>query len=222
MVDLYIVGAGGLGRGLADALIYDNGESIEESFGDIYFIDDYQVNKTINGILVKKSIVDFINTKTECLVLNAIGEPKLRRKVQNQLSDNTLFKFPNFIDKDVKIYNNIILGEGNIVTRGVVFSTNIEIGDFNLIHFNCTIGHDVKIGNYNCIYPLTSISGYTELGNENMLGTNSSTLPSVILGNDIIVGANSLVNKNFLNEKKIYGSPAREMRKIGDNKNENK
>lgn len=217
MHDLYIVGAGGLGRGLADALLYDNKAHIKEEFDNIYFVDDNNVNTKLNGTLVRYNIDDFINVSKECLVINAIGRPSSRKTIQNKLNSNPSFIFPNYIDSDVKVYPHVTLGEGNIITRGAVLSTNIEIGDFNVIHFNCTIGHDVKMGDYNCVYPLTSLSGYFVMGDSNMVGTNSSTLSNVKLGNENNIGASALLTKSISNSKTMIGSPATEVNNSNDN-----
>lgn len=206
--DLYIVGSGGLGRGLVDALIHDNGDQINEEFNNIYFVDDNTTGEYINGIKVRFNIEELIKITSKCLVINAVGEPRLREKIQKKLNTNPHFEFPNYIDSDVKLFNNVNLGKGNIITRGAVFSTNISIGDFNLIHFNSTIGHDVIMNDYNCIYPLVSISGYTKIGNCNMIGTGSSSLPESTLGDYVRVGANALISGNYNSNITIVGSPA--------------
>lgn len=208
MPDLYIVGAGGLGRGLADALLYDKKNHIEKEFNEIYFVDDNVVSTEVNGVLVQFNLDEFLKIEKECLVINAIGSPKTRKDIQNKLNSNPYFKFPNYIDEDVKLYKHVNIGQGNIVTRGAVLSTNINIGDFNLIHFNCTLGHDVEIGNFNCIYPLSSLSGYTILGDGNMIGTGSCSLPQTILENHINVGANSLLKGKYQTGITVLGSPA--------------
>jgi sugar O-acyltransferase (sialic acid O-acetyltransferase NeuD family) len=213
MVDLFIVGAGGLGRGLADALLYDHKENIKEEFENVYFVDDNNMGKYINDIYVKYSIDDFLKYDKECLVINAIGTSRTRKKIQDRLNTNEKFKFPNYIDRDVKLYKNIRIGKGNIITQGVVFSTNIMIGDFNLIHFNCTVGHDVQIGDYNCIYPLTSLSGFSRIGNKNVIGTGSCTLPHSRLSDEIYVGAHSLVKGKHESGITIVGSPAKKLEK---------
>lgn len=212
MPNLYIVGSGGLGRGLADALIYDNHAHINQEFKNIYFVDDKSKGLYINEIEVKFSIEDLVNFREESLVINAIGEPKMREKIQTKLSSNKMLKFPNYIDCGVKIYRNNIIGEGNIITKGVVLSTNIVIGNFNLVHFNTTIGHDVKMKDFNCIYPLVSLSGYTTIGNGNMIGTNSSSLPASTMKDYIRVGANSLIKGNYESNITILGSPAIDIR----------
>ncbi|WP_166626735.1 acetyltransferase [Jeotgalicoccus sp. S0W5] len=208
MVNLYIVGSGGLGRGLADALIFDNHKQIEDEFNNIYFVDDNTRGMFINDLEVKMNIDELCDFNEKCLVINALGEPKVRKNIQKRLLSNRNLIFPNYIDSDVKLYKNTQIGKGNIITRGVVLSTNIEIGDFNLIHFNCTIGHDVKIENYNCIYPLVSLSGYTSVGSGNMIGTGSSSLLGSCLNNFVKVGANSLIRGNYESNITIVGSPA--------------
>lgn len=208
MRDLYIVGSGGLGRGLVDALIHDNGDHINEEFNNIYFVDDNTTGEYINGIKVRFNIEDLINITSKCLVINALGEPRIREKIQKKLNLNPHFEFPNYIDSDVKLYNNVHLGTGNIITRGAVLSTNINIGDFNLIHFNSTIGHDVTMNDYNCVYPLVSLSGYTKLGNCNMIGMCSSSLPQSVLNDYVRVGANSLISGEYASNITIVGTPA--------------
>lgn len=208
MPDLYLIGAGGLGRGLADALMYDDSEHIEEEFNNLYFVDDNNLYNKVNGITIRYTINEFLNLTEECLVINAIGTPILREKLQKKMNRNNKFSFPNYIDTNVKIYPHVNIGKGNIITRGVVLSTNIEIGNFNVIHFNCTVGHDVKIGDFNCIYPLTSLSGYTVLGSCNMIGTGSASLPQSKVENYVNIGANSLIKGEYESNITVAGSPA--------------
>lgn len=213
MRDLYIVGSGGLGRGLVDALVYDDGSHITEEFNNIFFVDDNTVGESINGIKVILNIDELSNITVKCFVLNTIGEPSIREKIQKKLNGNPHLEFPNYIDSDVKLYGHVNIGQGNIITRGSVLSTNINIGDFNLIHFNCTIGHDVNMNNYNCIYPLVSLSGFTTLGNCNMIGTGSSSLPQSVLKDYVRVGANSLISGRYESNITIIGTPAKRIDK---------
>lgn len=212
MSNIYIVGAGGLGRGLAESLLLEMEKNKIEK-NEIYFIDDNFVGKTINGVDVIDSVDNFTkNTNHKSVVYNAIGEPNSRYNVQQKLEKNNLFDFPNFIPSSVFLPPSLILGKGNIISRGTVLSANVEIGDFNLIHYNSSIGHDLKIKSYNCIYPLASLSGYVEIGNCNMVGAGSVFLPQVKIGDFNKIGANSTVTKDFGQSNVLIGTPAKNIK----------
>lgn len=216
-MNLYIIGAGGLGRGLAESLIEEKKRGVCcIDYETIFFVDDIKVHSNVNNIYVKYNTTEFNNIEEECLVLNAIGTPLERENIQKKLLKKANFIFPNYIDSDVRTYPSIIMGQGNIITRGVIFSSNIVIGDFNLLHFGCTIGHDVKIGNFNCVYPQCAISGYTIISHSNIFGANTVTLPKVSIRNKNVVGANSFINKNILSNRKLVGSPIREIGVLSD------
>ncbi|MFD0868713.1 MULTISPECIES: acetyltransferase [Paenibacillus] len=213
---LYIVGTGGLGRGIAELLKSINASDprwIIEGF-----IDDNTgtVGRKVNHLSVKGTTDRLLTVEKPSDVVLAIANPAVKERLIRKLKLNPYLSFPNIVHPRVELNEFVAMGQGNIVTEGVVFSANIQIGSFNLIHFNSTIGHDVVMEDYSTIYPGNNISGYVKIESRAVIGTNAAVLPSVRIGKDAIIGAGSVVLKDVEQGATVIGSPAKPINKISN------
>lgn len=213
MNDIYIIGASGFGREVAWII-----EELDE-WNVKGFIDDNTAihNTIINDIPVVGGI-SFLNTvKTAVNVVIAIGNPSIRKRIVDQLSDNSNVIYPNIIAKGVRISKYIEMGHGNIICSGTILTTNIQLGNFNHINLCCTVGHDVVISNFVTVYPSVNVSGNVVIGNCTELGTGSKIIQGKSITDNVIVGAGSVVVKDILNEGTYVGVPIRKINREGDN-----
>lgn len=206
--DIYIIGASGFGREVA-WLLEEN-----EEWNILGFIDDNQdlKGKIINHIPVIGGM-DYLKNFTEKInVVIAIGNPRIREKIFNELKNNENLIFPNIIGRNVKMSKYINMGKGNIICEGNILTTNINIGDFNHINLSCTIGHDVIIENYITVYPGVNISGNVKIGNNSEIGTGSKIIQGKNISSDIIIGAGSVIVKDLCEKGTYVGVPVKKIK----------
>lgn len=212
-IPTYIVGSGGLGRGVLETLkLIMNHSRNWEMTG---FIDDNEKihGKFVNGIPILGGTNYLLQRSEISNVILGIADPDVKEKLWLKLSKNENLLFPNLIHPAINLNGTIEMGYGNIISENVSFSSNILLKNFTLLHFNSSVGHDVTIENYSTVYPGVNLSGFSNLEEKAQVGTNACVLPGVKVGESAFVGAGSVVNANVANNTIVVGSPARVMKK---------
>ena len=125
MKDIVIIGAGGFGREVAWLIEDINKENKEWNF--LGFVDDNEEiqGKEINGYKVVGNIEWLKNQ--ELYVVNAIGDPIIKKKVMERLQGSKN-KYPVLIHPSVIYSDKVTFGEGSIICAGNIITVNIEIG----------------------------------------------------------------------------------------------
>lgn len=211
-IPTYIVGTGGLGRGVAETVKVISERDRNWVFSGFIDDDSSVIGTYVNGMKVVGDTEFLLGLDTMANVVIAIANPEVKSMICQKLSSNTNLFYPNVVHPTVHLNSSITMGIGNIVSDNVAFSANVCVGDFSLIHFNCTIGHDVQIEDYVTVYPGVNLSGYSRMKFKSQVGTNSSILPQIIVGEGAIIGAGSMVNKNPIRYTTVVGIPAKEMK----------
>lgn len=194
----FIVGAGGMGREVAEYL-----SDVKTAF-QFAVQDEYLLSEEVDGIRVC-SLEEI--TEDDQIVI-AVGDPKVRFKIASKLKSNSYF---SVVHKASVISATAQLGSGIIVAPGVVVSAACKIGNHVILNYNCTLGHDVKLGDFVSIYPGAAISGNVQLGSRVLIGANASIREGVQLADDVTIGMGAVV-LNSINEPGVYvGNPLRKI-----------
>ena len=203
---LYIIGAGGLGRELGAYIKYINSEYLLKGFYDD--ITSGAVG-SLGSVVGPISAVPELEDDTNLVV--AMGEPGKKSEVLNRIPKNERFRFPSFMMPDVYAGDNqsITYGKGSVICSGSRLTTDIRIGSFCLINLNATIGHDVAIGDYSSIMPGATISGGVEIGDGVLVGAGSVLLQGIKVGKGSVVGAGAVVTEDVSPGTIVKGVPAR-------------
>lgn len=206
MKDIVIIGAGGFGREVAWLIEDINKENKEWNL--LGFVDDNEEiqGKEINGYKVVGNIEWLKNQ--ELYVVNAIGDPIIKKKVMERLQGSKN-KYPVLIHPSVIYSDKVTFGEGSIICAGNIITVNIEIGKHVIINLDCTIGHDAKIGDYSTILPSVNVSGDVDIEECVSVGTGSAIIQGIKIGNNTIVGAGAVVVKDLPANCTAVGSPAK-------------
>lgn len=202
---IVIVGAGGFAKEVAFLL------SRIPKYDLLGFVDDnyLKLPKDILGKPVLGPISKLLSYNFEINVAIGIANPKLKKKVYEELMENPYLGFPNLIDPTALIGLDVKLGIGNIIMANTTYTADITIENFNMINIGSTIGHDTTLGNYNAIYPSVNISGNVTLGNENEIGVGTKIIQDILIGDRNIIGAGTVVIRNIESQTKNVGIPAK-------------
>ena len=210
MKKLVIIGAGGFGREVQWLIERINErEAIWELLG--YVDDGVEKGTIVDGLPVLGTVKELREREEPLAVVCAVGASVTRRKILEQILDNTKLEFPNLIDPSVQMSKRIDMGRGNIICAGNILTVDITMGDFNIVNLDCTVGHDVVFDSYITVYPSVNISGCVEIGEKVELGTGSQIIQGIHIVEDTIVGAGSVVVRNLAEAGTYVGVPAKKL-----------
>jgi len=206
MKDIVIIGAGGFGREVA--WLIEDINKVNNEWNIVGFVDD---NKSIQGTEINgyKVVgdIDWLE-KQEVFVVNAIGDPVIKKKVMDKL-DGSKNKYPVLIHPSVICSDRVSFGEGSIICAGNIITVNVEIGKHVIINLDCTIGHDANIGDYSTVLPSVNVSGFVKTEECVSVGTGSAVIQGVNIGRNTVVGAGAVVVKDLPANCTAVGSPAK-------------
>ena len=142
-------------------------------------------------------------------VVVAIGDPKQRKKVVDDLPDNTCYT--SIIHPSAVVSKWVTVGEGSIITAGTILTCNIELGRHCHLNLHSTVGHDCRIGDYFTTAPGVNISGICHFGNCVYFGTNAAVKQGIKICDNVTIGMGGVVVKD-INESGIYvGNPVKKL-----------
>ena len=175
-------------------------------FSKINFImfDDFYENKYVDETEVIK--ISNCNFKTTKFVV-AIADPQLRKKIVNELPNETMFT--SLISPTAFVSNDLKFGDGLIVMPFSYLSCNVKLGEHVHINSHCAVGHDTKIGDFFTSASSVMIAGNNTIAECCYFGMNSSTKQGLKLSKNIKVGLNSGVVKDLNKSGTYFGTPAK-------------
>lgn len=203
---LYILGAGGHGKVVADAA------KKMRQWKQVYFLDDKLFGEEILGIHVKDKIsaaVEYNGADVEFII--AIGNNSIREQLQLSLIEENCC-MATIIHPFTSISESVIIGRGTVIFAGVVINPSTLIGEGCILNTSCSVDHDGNIGNYVHLSPGARLAGEVSIGDRTWVATNATVINNIHIMNDSVIGANSLVLEG-MNEEGVYvGNPSRRIR----------
>lgn len=208
MKDIYIIGAGGVGRETAQLIEDINSE--KQQWNLLGFIDDNKElhGRNINGYEVLGGIELLNNFAGKPSVVCTISNPVIKNSVLKKLNNSNI-EFARLIHPTAVISRYADIGKDVIVQAFCYLSTNIVIGDHVQLNPQCGIGHDCLIGDYSSLYWNVNISGNVKIGEGCLFGTKSTILQGISVGKWSIIGANSTIIKDMPAHCTAVGTPAK-------------
>ena len=199
--DVYVIGAGGHGQVVADALL---------SLGitPAGFLDDNEelIGKAVLGIPVVAPVLKAKELKGKFVI--AIGDNVTRKKIVEILhfSDEKYF---TVIHPSVILGKNVKIGVGSMIIGGVVINTGTVIGKHTIINTSASIDHHDVIGDFVHIAPGTHTGGAVRIKEGAFLGVGISVIPGKTIGKWAIIGAGASVITDIPDNVTAVGVPAR-------------
>jgi len=206
---LYIVGAGGFGREVAQwARMIPCAAREWELAG---FLDD-----RANVLTGKSCALRIIGSVEEHIVLEddrfvvAIGDPKAKLHYARLIASRGA-RFVNLVHPTAIIGDSCRIGVGCIFCPGAIVTDNASIGDFVTLNLHATVGHDAEVGRGCTLSAHADATGYSTLGEGVFLGSHAVVLPKGKIGDFAMVGAGSVVVKSLRAGVTGFGLPVREI-----------
>ncbi|MGH7926841.1 MAG: acetyltransferase [Candidatus Binatia bacterium] len=211
--DLIILGAGGTGREVSEAI--EDINSLGRKWNLLGFLDDdrQKHGREYNGYPVLGSISTAAEYLT-CqfvLVLGNHRDLKLTKRVLDGLSLDRS-RFATIVHPTVRLSRYAKLGLGTIVLQNSVVTTNARIGSHVLLLFGSHIGHDCTVEDYAVIAPNAVLAGGVRVREGCYIGANATILQKRTVGPWSCVGMGSAVFSDVRANSTVVGNPARPLR----------
>ncbi|WP_308576762.1 hypothetical protein [uncultured Fusobacterium sp.] len=139
MIETILVGAGGHGKVVLDAVLSNMNTNIKI----IGFLDDGEIEE-IAGIKKIGNIRDYIKYKDKKFHI-AIGNNVLREKLSKEIGENNLV---TIIHKTAYVSSMSNVGKGSYIGAMTAINPQCEIGKSCIINTGTIVEHDCYIGDY--------------------------------------------------------------------------
>eukprot|EP01047_Picozoa_sp_COSAG01_P005379 COSAG01_NODE_183_length_22835_cov_17.169247_8_plen_214_part_00 len=209
--NLYIIGAGGLGREMESWL--ERTPRCERDWELAGYLDSGYAPGRLrypSDLSIIGNPVDF-SYKADDYVIIAIADSGAREQLYFSLKERV--SFFTYIDQTAIIGKFSSIGEGSIVCPNSIVSTNVKLGLCSILNAGSHIGHDSSLGNFCSIMPNCDIGGGCTLGHRVFMGTNSSICPGKAIGDGTKVSAGCVITRTYKQSGlTIYGNPSKRLR----------
>jgi sugar O-acyltransferase (sialic acid O-acetyltransferase NeuD family) len=207
MRDLYIVGAGGLGREVLGWALDVPEEQRDWVFKG--FLDDnpdaLQSYNVEWGILGRP--LDFEPGEGH-LFLIAIGKPVVKLNLYRRMKAKGA-RFLTLVHPRAIVGRGCAVGEGSVLCPGAILSADVTLGEMVSLSSYATAGHDSVIGPGCTLAAHCDVTGHVRLGEGVFMGTHAVVAPSVSVGDYAVIGAGSVVIRRVGPRETMVGVPAR-------------
>ncbi len=208
MIDLVIVGAGGVGRAAAATVAAINAE--RPTWRLLGFLDDQRARQGEHlSDLPLLGGTGWLAGRDEVAAHVAIGSPALRRRIVRRLSALGVRTFATLVHPSVQLPPSARIGPGCFIYPGAIIDVDVTIGAHVIVNINSAICHDDQLADYVTIAPGVSLGGAVRLGEGAELGIGSCTIQGVSVGAWSVVGAGAAVISDLPANCTAVGVPAR-------------
>lgn len=201
---LLIIGASGHGKVLADIALKMN------QWETIVFLDDDDTKTSCLGFGVIGKSAEFPKYLSNSDFVVAIGNNKIREKIQNELTNGEA-SIATLIHPNAVIATDVSIGVGTVIMAGVVINSSTLIGNGCIINTSSSLDHDNIIEDFVHLSPGTSLAGMVKIGKGTWLGIGSIVSNNVSICGGCNIGAGAVVIKEITKIGIYIGVPARKI-----------
>jgi sugar O-acyltransferase (sialic acid O-acetyltransferase NeuD family) len=208
--DLIILGAGGTGREVAEAI--EDINSFGRKWNLVGFLDDdpQKHGSESNGYPVLGSISAAAKYPT-CHFVIVLGNQHdlgLTKRVFERLSLD-VSRFATLIHPTARVSRYTEIGPGTVVLQNCVITSNTRLGSHVLMLFGSHIGHDCIVDDYVVLAPNAVLAGGVCVREGCYIGANATILQKTKVGPRSCVGMGAAVFSDVESNSTVVGNPAR-------------
>lgn len=199
--EVIVLGAGGHGKVIADAVIRSNRKLIG-------FLDDRDLT-SILGVPVLGLIDDWVRFQSAEIIIG-IGDNTVRHRVAARIkSGSQTVRWATVIHPSAVIAGSVSIGKGVAILAGTVVSPDTQIGDHVIVNTGSTVDHDCVIGDFVHIAPGANLAGGVRVDTAALIGIGAVVIPGCHIGAHSVIGAGAAVVSDIPPGVTAKGVPAR-------------
>jgi sugar O-acyltransferase (sialic acid O-acetyltransferase NeuD family) len=204
---ILIIGAGGHGRVVADALLEARraGADVEP----VGFLDDEasRVGQQYLSLRVVGGLDARARTPHDAVIV-AIGDNVARARVMAAMEAAgeriAVSRHPTAI-----VAADVEMDAGSMISAGARIMTGSRMGRGVIVNTGAIVDHDARLGDYAHVAPGVVLGGDVAVGAGTLVGLGARVLPGVRLGTRVTIGAGSVVLADVPDGATYAGVPAR-------------
>jgi acetyltransferase EpsM len=210
---IVVVGAGGHGKVVADALCLMLGHPIDG------FID---CNEALEGSRVlglrvlggHEWLMREAGQRSVAVALG-VGDETDRQRLMRKFTKHEI-QILTVIHPRATVAKSASVGSGTVVLAAAVLNADARVGEGTIINTAAVVEHDVEIGDFTHVSPNATTGGAIRIGSCCHIGLGAQILPGVSIGSGTIVGAGAVVLNDLPANVVAAGNPARILRSRAD------
>lgn len=199
---LVIIGASGHGKVVADI-------ARECGYSDIIFLDD-DITKKYCGCCQVVGTSQDVHKFEDWEFIVAIGNAKIRKKIQNSLKDEGLC-ITTLIHPNAVMGSEVVIGTGSVVMAGAVINAHAHMGEGCIINTCASVDHDCVLSDYVHVSVGVHVAGTVTIGEGTWIGAGATVSNNVEIIGECMIGAGAVVVKSIEEKGTYVGVPARRM-----------
>jgi sugar O-acyltransferase (sialic acid O-acetyltransferase NeuD family) len=206
-VALWILGAGGHGRVVADAAA-----ASRQWAAVIFFDDDPARGPRVGRFGVRGDSRAFLNNQNGRAVQHhvAIGDNALREQVVQRCEALGL-TLATVVHPAAVVSAEARLAAGCFVAAGAVVAPGAVIDAGGIVNHGATVDHDAQLGRAVHVSPGAHLGGAVTVGSLAWIGLGAAVRHEVRIGRRVMVGAGAVVVADVPDDSCVVGNPARPM-----------
>jgi sugar O-acyltransferase (sialic acid O-acetyltransferase NeuD family) len=202
---IFLIGAGGHGLVVLDALERANGEArvciLDES--------DHRVGRKFLDLSVQRFDPDMKISGDGFHI--CIGDNGARSKLFRILSAAGGLPI-TVIHPGAMIARSAKIGDGTFIAAHAIVAPAAVLGDGVIVNHGTIVDHECVVGSYCHLAPGATLAGNVRVGERVLVGAGANILPGISIGDAAVVGAGAVVTADVPTQTTYVGVPARRIR----------
>jgi sugar O-acyltransferase (sialic acid O-acetyltransferase NeuD family) len=201
---LYVVGAGGAGREVAEL-------SRRAGWEAIAFLVESEHRTP--GLVAGRDVLSFEDEFEPGSFVVGVGDPDLRRRLASMAVARGLEPVSVVHPSSVCDSDRVDVAAGAVLCAGTILTADIQIGSHAYLNIGASVSHDVTIGDFSVLSPRATVCGHVRIGHGVMVGAgatiiNGTAARPLRIGDDAVIAAGACVTRDVEQGSMVAGVPA--------------